>query len=621
MGKDSRRKAERRAAVKSDPELRKNKEYNAALSRVRSRGASVEEFMHIASRGMPWFQALLDHRHEVRFESSERPPKKILMAAYLCLTDVPPLDAALLKLGYSTLGIAANSYGRNWPSHYAWGLNSIVSALRLTMVGQYAGAALIARNQLERWTQRMADVNGWTQTDDESFEKFMSRVWAKSGDYNSNVPPLPREIPNAYPTLQIAGGWTFPFPLTPSEATNASVGSAPMAGDVYADLSELIHGREHREAVAWESHDLLKTPSPDIARVVECAADLILSALRLSTICLRGLIDRLSIEKGKAKSGNIAPFDVGLMPPIPWNYTEPVVRGLAIRGRAEPSMEQAVRKYDHLLRLHTLSAAQPLGPSATELAFVTRRVRAIRTAGDVFAVEDGEPSGNPSALPFEDTSFGFNYNYIMVAESTGLLSGWLKKPEPAAAAALAASAVRTAYWLWLEDDDRSMAALRTVLEMAVQLRVWRRNPYQAAGILANPGSKFRDWLGKAGVEWKPLSPLNDALNKMSHAQGTPLWRDARHRLEVMNPDRPAIASGLFTGRGAALKWVHTLLAQEILESASDVDSQLGDLMKDRFADHDLWNVNKLNELNRWMNHLKTYAGQPVVETRPLLIEP
>jgi hypothetical protein len=56
----------------------------------------------------------------------------------------------------------------------------------------------------------------------------------------------------------------------------------------------------------------------------------------------------------------------------------------------------------------------------------------------------------------------------------------------AAAAAVVSSSLRSAYWLWLEDDDRAMATLRCTLEQTARLRTWHLKPAKAATLEPTP---------------------------------------------------------------------------------------------------------------------------------------
>jgi hypothetical protein len=57
------------------------------------------------------------------------------------------------------------------------------------------------------------------------------------------------------------------------------------------------------------------------------------------------------------------------------------------------------------------------------------------------------------------------YPYLLTSEVAGLVCTWLSGEGCVSGAAAAIStSIRSAYWLWLEDDDRAVGVLRTTLE-------------------------------------------------------------------------------------------------------------------------------------------------------------
>jgi len=127
-----------------------------------------------------------------------------------------------------------------------------------------------------------------------------------------------------------------------------------------------------------------------------------------------------------------------------------------------------------------------------------------------------------------------------------------------AAAHTAASALRSAWWLWLEDDDRAMAAARCVLEQISRLRTWRLKPTKADRLEATQTPPQR-WLEAAG--WRRLGPLNLALGEFAHMVERSDWERGRAILTDIQVDADA---GLapFTARGNALLLIEELAARE-----------------------------------------------------------
>jgi hypothetical protein len=176
---------------------------------------------------------------------------------------------------------------------------------------------------------------------------------------------------------------------------------------------------------------------------------------------------------------------------------------------------------------------------------------------------------------------GRGAGYVVVAESAALLSRWsAARPELSASAALISSTLRSAYWLWLEDDDRSMATLRCALEQTARLRVWHLKQDKAAQLTARPATMPKDWLDAAG--WRRLAALNRALSEYAHAHERSRWGGARRLLAMLQIDGGDDA--LFTARGAALDFTASLAAREVIRVIGDHHSEaLADALKDMVA--------------------------------------
>jgi hypothetical protein len=183
-------------------------------------------------------------------------------------------------------------------------------------------------------------------------------------------------------------------------------------------------------------------------------------------------------------------------------------------------------------------------------AFAARRGNAAATARIAFEQEQGQLGEHfaPEAIGARE------FAYILINETAGLLSRWTSGPR-SDAMAVGASALRAGLWLWLEDDDRSLVAARTVLEQAARLRTWRLKPERATRIEAQgPRPSARDWLDAAG--WRRLSVINRSLGQFSHIpdQAQEKWHEARVALMELQDDvdDDAPSSPEQTTRGATL---------------------------------------------------------------------
>jgi hypothetical protein len=211
------------------------------------------------------------------------------------------------------------------------------------------------------------------------------------------------------------------------------------------------------------------------------------------------------------------------------------------------------------------------------VGFSWHRARSIQAAGAALSREKAM-LGDDFNL---DGLTGRGVGLVLVSEVASIAGGWLTQPEMSASAYLSGSGLRSAYWLWLEDDDRAMSILRCVLEQAARLRVWRLKPAKAATLEEAERTRPRDWLEAAG--WKRLRALNTALGEFAHAKSSSNWSGARELLSRLQTDARA-DTAIFTARGAALDFVAELVAGEVIAAVGSISPSVSDEMSRGLAD-------------------------------------
>jgi hypothetical protein len=186
--------------------------------------------------------------------------------------------------------------------------------------------------------------------------------------------------------------------------------------------------------------------------------------------------------------------------------------------------------------------------------------------------------------------------YVLVSELAALSSLWCDGTI-SAALKLISSSLRSAYWLWLEDDDRAMATLRCSLEQAARITATLKNPHRA-GRMELARTLPSRWLEAAG--WKRLSALNDALSEYAHAQrkidpiGPRLLLAA---LQIGAEDDP---DALMTARRHALDLVSEFAARstiDVLNTISPIIASSAIQMLDDYGPFDLSETRKEAVLN------------------------
>lgn len=429
--------------------------------------------------------------------------------------------------------------GPTWPDHLAWGLDSVVAAVRLMICLQPVGACIVARTQLERWSSNLQLNSGIDQQSGESTVDWLNRLWAAPGVR----PPDGVKIP---------------------------------VGELFADLSELLHGRGRLMPLVWlDVADVTAMPSSEHLQQLETISDALIVSLSL----IRTGLATAAEEKGfevlaetinrlrlvAPAHGWISDLRAFLWPLVLSFVQAPVVKG-TLGG-----MAAAHRRVVSAMR----AGRQPAEPAELwpVFSFGAHRFRALvtalaayeserRTFGDQFE-EDGLEEAQAEA--------------VLAGEMAAVLARWLREDpdmcSPANALAVCASGLCSAQWLWLEDDDRAMGCLRCVVEQVARARTWRLRPDRARKIEANPNSTPRDWIEGAG--WRRLNLLNRALGEFAHGSTQTNWNIARDALVAIQ-DAADDEEAQYTGRTHAINAMIFILSAECAAWADTFGNHLGD---------------------------------------------
>jgi len=445
------------------------------------------------------------------------------------ISGLMPLDLAVRELGGNP-SRAAFDTGKDWVEHLAWGLDSIVQAVRLLLCLQPVGAAVIARTQLERWSANLAGNLGMTQEPGEDTIVWLDRLWSQ-------------------PAVTVA-------------AASAPVRSA---GQLFAELSEMIHGRGRLMALVW-------LDSADVSDPLDSA-----HVLSIETVC-----DALTVSLSQIRAG-LATLAAGKS----WDVLAQTIAAVTLIRRAEGWVPDIKA---HLLPMLPFVFAQsgveaPTGASATgfhraiaamrtgraveeptqiwpALAFGERRYRAAMTARRSFAAERVRFGAEFDSGGIEST----HVESVLASEMAAMLGVWLRTDptrQPAADAfVVCSSALRSAVWLWLEDDNRAMGCLRPVIDQLARVRTWRLKPAAAAKLESCSKTTPRDWLEAAG--WRRLNLVSRAFGEYVHGSGD-VNRSAALAALISLQDDPADPLSKLTGRTHALTaLIHYVQAESAL---------------------------------------------------------
>ena len=506
VGRKSREKLRRR----QDSLYKAKVEAGQADRRGRAVPPTPEAYERIALRlGSSGIIEALLARHNWRWENVRSTAAILAVPIAETLHVVYPLDVFLWESGVRFTEMPCES-GSDWTGNLRWGIDSACQVSRMVLCANIIGAAAIARTQLERWSSNRCTSRGLEQADGTSTSDFYTRIWG--GDR---------------PKLS--------------------------AGDVWMNLSEGLHGRGPLVGAAkWEAIDLA-APSE-----IDNYQDAIDSAMVATQLSLRQILECIATL---AEEANKSPDYIRALRWFPLTLPTP---GRARESRATwllfwPLDFGMISEFDFSWagRHHYLSdveaAASGIRIARHEYweraveAFSSRRLRAISCAKTAFDSEMRELGDKFDPEALVRRSFG----YTIIGETSALLARWLGGPR-SDALATASCAVRAAYWLWLEDDDRAMIAVRTIVEQTARLRTWRNKPDKAAVLESRaPITSTRDWLEAAG--WRRLSVFNKSLGEFSHVSLNSRWTGAREALSlIQDRDSESSPEPIKTARGNAL---------------------------------------------------------------------
>ena len=243
---------------------------------------------------------------------------------------------------------APASTGSTWLGHVRWGADSAVVAGRLLMLVRCLVRRRSCGEQTERWTMNRASTLDIDELEGESKADFIDRAWA--------------------------GAWERRF----------------QPGGVYAEVSELLHGRGSLlPALHWEAVDLLAwDPQPDAIRASILLSELTTLTVQQTFACTLDLAGRASAPDLEEmlwawpRAASPIPGEVmaalwpGLLPLTP----------LALTTESSIPLLAADDTYTGLLRAPL--ADERDRPTLAALAFLSRRARAYQAAVAMFREEE-----------------------------------------------------------------------------------------------------------------------------------------------------------------------------------------------------------------------------------------
>ena len=437
------------------------------------------------------------------------------------MAHIPFADAALSSCGApwpKHSGIPGN---HNWGSHLRWGLDQCVEIIRLIRAGHTYGALVATRAFLERWTLNIASSHSVVRDEGEEDSAYITRVWAVYAEH-------------PYIVRDLGADWRW--------------------------LSECIHGRGELPQVLSVYPSNI-TASPDISATVALNRRMVAIADH-ALIQVRGAIATFATEKAQL---DLVPFLQGAGWKVPTSLGDPaqisdVLTPLdppVVSSRGSAAIQHIGVRYQSLVSLPEVRQSLARGvlkPVQIHDAFMERRARAITLAEQGF-INEAKIYPPEKHHPY---LISLLYRFIAIAEASALVASDSTGHE-AAALRTAASALQSAWPLWLNDNDLALACVRGLVEQTARARTHRLKPDKAQKMEERMSGPNR-WIEAAGL--KRLKAFGRALGEFSHIALSSRRGGARAVLVDLQPSDAPFPNQ--TARIHALENATYFLAYELL---------------------------------------------------------
>lgn len=494
----------------------------------------------VRMRGANAVGTLLANREASRLDALAKISSILPASGWRTLAVVPLTDNVAIRVGANWI-TRLESREYSWPETLMNAVDDTVNALRLLRVGNFIGAVAIARHQLERWSLNIAHTYGVeAQRRDESSTDYLRRIWEVYPDLMRNFDP----------------------------------------GVAWGCLSEWLHGRSlgHLHEFEWHLTKEGNLAEDLMPADIQASYDIVAQTLEITLSQIRAGFSQLSAERndydaaaalqkevtlcetpteGSGRFKLLYPLDIALV-------GSEVADEIISVGREYRTIVTGRAAYGNL-KCHFFA-------ELSEMAMIERRARAIMRAREAFYREHellGEDF-NPSAL------LAKLFRYFAIAEAATIVASWNIGHERDALT-IAGNALRSAYWIWLEDSDFSLTCMRSVLEQTCRSRAWRIKPQRATRVesMGSTASPVR-WVEAAG--YARLGVLSRALGEFAHINFRTRRVGARVALEQLQS--PSVEHRMQQARGFTLEAAAYLLAHEIAARLDAVSHDLSEAFRE-----------------------------------------
>ena len=522
--------------------------YNSSRNLRQIASSSSDLRCHVGKNGANGLIEIVMYRQTQRWINLKKTSQFLTASAIEPLRRIPYLDWLIEQAKAARKG--DKSDGDPMITMFQEGLDEILSYSRHAMMLGPIAAAVLARNQIERWA---------------------SSIHFSMGTKTASETPSPAEVAEAFNQT----GFNMQ--------------------DAWKMLSDLLHGRHGMiDLTTWESEECAKYDE----------RWLFLSAF-FSYISLSLRYVLLWIEQGLTL---YIQEDLGCGGLVPENRPVDILPRLdALHPRVHhtllfqldtltlPILQGATTipyQYTQCLQREAGWPPSSGGADLLMLAFASRRGCAVNRAIAAFNAEcerEKELFRNQYLIAKE-------MRKAVVCETAGLIA-LNSKHQGSRYLAHVASSLRSAFVLWLEDDSQSMACIRVALEGVAKARAWRLKIEKAKKLDAWAAPVGR-WLDLAG--YRRLKPLYGRLNRFSHFVLADDGAKIKGLADLLD-DQTTLPSHIQTARGKIRQHVEIIAAIEISE-----------WLKSEFPELSLpfWSALGISDARRlqlaiehWMNHV------------------
>ena len=500
-------------------------------------------------------------RSVLRRERNAEQPRLMPDFGWQAGYSVAAADHVLERLGTPWNGEAAGaSEPELWAAQLRDGLDVFARICWCLRFGHTPAAVALARRFIERWTYNLAFATAATREKNEEEHTFIQRVWSVyAGRIDAQA---------------IANDW--------------------------ARLSDLLHGREI--LVASSTFPPLGYPLSDELR--RSLHDFIVRSCEAALFQINASVGLAAAERGVMIPETHlilltrpSDFLFGGFPPETDPETflsvfhEPLTLCFVRSDGAETALEWGAA-YREIVRSRAVGPLE-LTSFHAWMSLEERWVRNIEVAREAFDAEErlmGEQfdSGNLRTRLIW---------YQTIAEMADLVAYELPDPQHSASLHFAAASLESAWILWLQDVDDSLACMRSVLECVARARTYRLKPNLAAKLASRAQTTPHRWLDAAG--WGRLSSFARSLGEFAHIQERSRHFGSRELLTAIQ-EHASVETAPLTGRAKALERIAMMLAHE---TASTLDS-VGPVLASAFRASVLGETEDESEatLSDWLQH-------------------